>query len=100
MAARLAYAVAFRAVRDVLLLDEILAVGDVGFRQRCEERYRQLRARGHSMIVVSHQPETISTFCDRAVLLERGHFVMDGAPGDVAAAYVARLTEVRDPAPS
>ena len=57
MAARLAYAVAFRAVRDVLILDEILAVGDAGFRQRCEERYRQLRARGHSTIVVSHDPD-------------------------------------------
>ncbi len=100
MAARLAYAVAFRAVREVLLLDEILAVGDAGFKQRCEERYRQLRARGHSTIVVSHNPEMISTFCDRALLLEQGRFVMDGSPRDVAAAYVARLTEVQAPAPS
>ena len=78
MAARLAYAVAFKAVRDVLILDEILAVGDAGFKQRCEERYRQLRAKGHSTIVVSHNPDIVSRFCDRALLLEGGRFVMDG----------------------
>ena len=92
MSARLAYAVAFKAVREVLVLDEILAVGDAGFKQRCEERYRQLRARGHSTIVVSHNPHIISTFCDRALLLEGGRFVMDGRARDVADAYLAHLT--------
>jgi ABC-type polysaccharide/polyol phosphate transport system ATPase subunit len=93
MAARLAYAVAFRAVRDVLILDEILAVGDAGFKQRCEERYRQLRAAGCSTIVVSHTPDLISTFCDRALLLESGRFVMAGPAREVAAAYMTRLTQ-------
>ena len=92
MAARLGYAVAFKAVRDVLVLDEILAVGDAGFKQRCEERFRQLRARGHSAIVVSHNPQLITMFCDRALLLEGGRFVMDGPADEVAATYVARLT--------
>jgi ABC-2 type transport system ATP-binding protein len=100
MSARLAYAVAFKAVREVLVLDEILAVGDAGFKQRCEERYRQLRARGHSTIVVSHNPQIISTFCDRALLLEGGRFVMDGPARDVAAAYVARLTHPEVAVPS
>jgi len=100
MSARLAYAVAFKAVREVLVLDEILAVGDAGFKQRCEERYRQLRARGHSTIVVSHNPQIISTFCDRALLLNEGRFVMDGPADDVAAAYVARLTQAGNPAPA
>jgi ABC-2 type transport system ATP-binding protein len=91
MSARLAYAVAFKAVREVLVLDEILAVGDAGFRERCEERYRQLRARGHSTIVVSHNAQIISTFCDRALLLEGGRIVLDGTAGDVAEAYLAHL---------
>ena len=95
MAARLAYAVAFRAVRDVLVLDEILAVGDAGFRQRCEARYRQLRADGRSTIVVSHNPDLISTFCDRALLLEKGRFVMDGPAHEVAAAYLTHVAPVR-----
>ena len=94
MAARLAYSVAFKAVRDVLILDEILAVGDAGFKQRCEERYRQLRAKGHSTIVVSHNPDIVSRFCDRALLLEEGRLVMDGPAQEVARAYVSRLTTV------
>jgi ABC-2 type transport system ATP-binding protein len=92
MAARLGYAVAFKAVRDVLILDEILAVGDAGFKQRCEERYRQLRAKGHTTIVVSHNPDIVSRFCDRALLLEGGRFVMDGPAKEVATAYLSRLT--------
>jgi ABC-type polysaccharide/polyol phosphate transport system ATPase subunit len=89
MAARLAYAVAFQAVRDVLVLDEIFAVGDAGFKARCEERFLTLRAQGHSVLVVSHDPRIITTFCDRALLLDRGRIVMDGAPTDVARRYLS-----------
>ena len=92
MSARLGYAVAFQAVREVLVLDEIFAVGDVGFRERCEERYRQLKSLGHTVIVVSHDPRIISSFCDRALLLDGGHIVMDGASADVADRYVSMLT--------
>ena len=92
MAARLAYAVAFKAVREILILDEIFAVGDAGFRERCETRYRQLSAAGHTVVVVSHSPYTIETFCDRAVLIERGRVLLDGAPRDVAQQYLALLT--------
>jgi len=92
MSARLGYAVAFQAVREVLVLDEIFAVGDVGFRERCEERYRQLKSLGHTVIVVSHDPRIISTFCDRALLLDGGSIAMDGASADVADRYVSMLT--------
>ena len=92
MASRLAYAVAFRAVREVLVLDEIFAVGDAGFRQRCEERYRQLQDDGHTMVLVSHDPRIISTFCSRALLIDNGHIAMDGSAGDVAERYVSMLT--------
>jgi ABC-type polysaccharide/polyol phosphate transport system ATPase subunit len=92
MSARLGYAVAFQAVREVLVLDEIFAVGDAGFRERCEERYWQLRSLGHTVVVVSHDPRIITEFCDRAVLLEGGHIVMDGDATDVADRYVSMLT--------
>jgi ABC-type polysaccharide/polyol phosphate transport system ATPase subunit len=92
MSARLGYAVAFQAVREVLVLDEIFSVGDAGFRQRCEERYRDLRCSGHTVIIVSHDPRIVSTFCDRALLLDGGHIVMDGVAADVADRYVSMLT--------
>ena len=91
MALRLAYAVAFKAVRDVLVLDEIFAVGDAGFRARCEQRYRELRAAGHSVLMVSHDPRTIAAFCDRALLLDRGRLVVEGPGALVAERYTRSL---------
>jgi ABC-2 type transport system ATP-binding protein len=91
MAARLGYALAFNAVREVLLLDEIFAVGDAGFRAKCEARYLELKHRGHTIVLVSHDPRVIGTFCDRAVLLEDGRVADAGEPAAVAARYVDRL---------
>lgn len=99
MASRLAYAVAFRAVREVLILDEIFAVGDAGFKERCQARYLDLHRAGHSMLLVSHDPRTITAFCDRAVLLEQGRIVMSGRPEAVAARYVTMLTAEPDAEP-
>jgi ABC-2 type transport system ATP-binding protein len=87
MASRLAYAVAFHAVQEVLVLDEIFAVGDIGFRERCEARYRQLRNSGHAGIIVSHTPSIVEDFCDRAILIERGRIVAEGRATDVTRAY-------------
>jgi ABC-type polysaccharide/polyol phosphate transport system ATPase subunit len=92
MAARLAYAVAFRAVRDVLILDEIFAVGDAEFKERCQTRYREMHRAGHSMLLVSHDPRTVAGFCDRALLLDGGRIVMAGAAAAVAERYVSLLT--------
>jgi ABC-type polysaccharide/polyol phosphate transport system ATPase subunit len=89
MAARLAYSVAFKVVRDILILDEIFAVGDAGFKARCEERYRTLSAAGYTVILVSHDPATISTFCDRALLLEGGRVVMNDTAENVAKTYLS-----------
>jgi ABC-2 type transport system ATP-binding protein len=92
MAARLAYSVAFRAVRDVLILDEIFAVGDAGFQERCEARYRDLHASGRAIILVSHAPSVIAAFCQRALLLENGHVVMDDT-GEAVSREYSRLFE-------
>ena len=89
MAARLAYAVAFHAVRDVLVLDEIFAVGDAGFRAKCEERYRTLHAAGHTGILVSHESRIVSSFCDRAILLDRGRIIAEGPGCDIAEHYLS-----------
>lgn len=93
MASRLAYAIAFEAVREVLVLDEIFAVGDAGFRAKCEARYRELHAAGHTVLLVSHDLRAVSTFCDRAILIERGRVALDGAPADVVAEYLRVVTD-------
>ncbi len=93
MASRLAYAVAFRAVREVLILDEIFAVGDAEFKERCQSRYRELHRAGHSMLLVSHEPRTVAAFCERALLLEGGRIVMAGPAASVAERYVEMLTD-------
>src|SRR5438874_4321170 len=95
MSARLAYSVAFKAVREVLVLDEIFAVGDAGFKARCEERYRQLRAAGRTVLIVSHDPRTIAAFCDRALFLDAGRIVFEGPAAHVAERYLSTLTPDR-----
>lgn len=92
MASRLAYSVAFKAVRDILVLDEIFAVGDAGFRARCERRYMDLRNAGHTIIMVSHDPRVVSTFCPRALLLDGGRVVADGSGAEIARKYLELLT--------
>ena len=88
---------AFEAVQEVLVLDEIFAVGDAGFRAKCERRYRELRAAGHTVVMVSHTVPIVTQFCDRAALLEGGRLVALGPPAEIAEAY---LTTVAAPAPA
>jgi ABC-type polysaccharide/polyol phosphate transport system ATPase subunit len=90
MASRLAYAVAFEAVREVLMLDEIFAVGDAGFKAKCEARYRELHEAGHTVLLVSHDPRIVSAFCDRVLLLDGGHVTAEGPPDRIVAQYVER----------
>jgi ABC-type polysaccharide/polyol phosphate transport system ATPase subunit len=91
MAARLGYAVAFEAVRELLVLDEIFAVGDAGFRAKCEARYRELRAAGHTVLLVSPAVPIVTEFCTRVLLIEGGRVVEEGSPSDIAQRYVDLL---------
>lgn len=92
MAMRLAYSVAFQAVRGLLILDEVFAVGDMEFREKCYRRYKEIRREGHTILMVSHNPAEIERFCDHAILLEEGRIVMEGRGADIARAYVRSMT--------
>lgn len=92
MAMRLAYSVAFRAVRGLLILDEVFAVGDMEFKEKCYQRYEEIHQAGHTVLMVSHNPLDIERFCDRAILLERGKAVQEGSGQEIASAYVQSLT--------
>ena len=87
MEARLAFSVAVCLQPDILLLDEVLAVGDQAFRQRCLERLRQYHARGGTLILVSHELEQLRELCSRGVWLDEGRIVADGPIDEVLARY-------------
>jgi ABC-type polysaccharide/polyol phosphate transport system ATPase subunit len=86
--ARLAFAVAAVCVRpDILLLDEVLAVGDQGFRTRCDRRMLEFHREGGTLIVVTHDLESVRDLCSRAIWLEKGRVHMDGPVERVFDAY-------------
>jgi ABC-type polysaccharide/polyol phosphate transport system ATPase subunit len=87
MYVRLAFSIAVQVDADVLLIDEVLAVGDAAFQQKCFDQFRRLRASGKTIVFVSHDMGTVSRFCDRAMLMERGKVVSLGDPDRVAGDY-------------
>ncbi len=82
---RLAFAVAVHTDPDVFLVDEILAVGDEPFQQKCLAKIRELVAAGKTLVVVSHDLDLVSTICDRGVLLKHGDILFDGPIRDAVA---------------
>lgn len=87
MIARLGFSVATAWRADILVLDEILGVGDAAFVKRCEERLGALRRDGATVVLVSHVRDEILANCDRCLWLEAGRIVADGAPREVLDAY-------------
>ncbi len=87
MFARLAFAVAIHVDPDILLIDEALAVGDEAFRRKCYARLDKIKAKGTTIMFVSHSASAILELCDRAVLLHRGERLLTGRPRDVMSHY-------------
>ncbi len=87
MYVRLGFSVAAHLEPDIVLLDEVLAVGDVAFQTKCLDRISTLRKSGATIVFVSHDLASIYRICDRAILLDRGRMLMDGAPRAVVDTY-------------
>jgi ABC-type polysaccharide/polyol phosphate transport system ATPase subunit len=92
MSMRLAFSVAIAADPEVLLIDEVLGVGDQEFYARCLEKIRTLQAAGKTVVLASHSAELIIMLCQRALWIERGQVAMLGAAAEVVAAYRAKGT--------
>jgi ABC-type polysaccharide/polyol phosphate transport system ATPase subunit len=88
---RLAFAVATEIDPDILLIDEILAVGDAAFQQKCLERLQSFRQAGKTIIFVSHSMDEVARLCDRTVLLDQGTIMADGPPDEVIALYESSI---------
>ena len=87
MFVRLGFAAAIQADADIYLVDEVLAVGDAHFQEKCFEVFRRMKQTGKTVIFVTHGLETVEEFCDRALLLERGEVAAIGHPADVIQTY-------------
>ena len=96
MYVRLAFAVAINVDPRLLIIDEILAVGDVSFQQRCLEKFVEFRNEGRTIILVTHAMNTVKDMCDRAIWLTHGNITGEGDPGDLVEAYTESMLGSRD----
>ena len=94
MQVRLAFAVAAHLDPDILLIDEVLAVGDIEFQRKCLGKMNEVAYQGRTVMFVSHQMEMIASLCQRCILLNDGMLTMDGSPRDIINAYSAELLKV------
>ena len=87
MRVRLAFSIAIKADADILLIDEVLAVGDAAFRRKCHDYFNTLKRSDKTIIFVTHNMGEIKEYCDRAVLIEGGKTVFDGTPEEATEKY-------------
>jgi ABC-type polysaccharide/polyol phosphate transport system ATPase subunit len=89
MHVRLAFSVAIQVDADILLIDEVLAVGDASFQQKCFDVFNEMRDQGRTIVFVTHDMSAVNRFCHRAMLLERGRMTVIGQPDKVADRYLS-----------
>ena len=87
MHVRLAFSVAIQVDAEILLIDEVLAVGDARFQQKCFDEFQRLKREGRTILFVTHDMGAIERFCDRAMLLDKGRMIAIGEPGAIARRY-------------
>jgi ABC-type polysaccharide/polyol phosphate transport system ATPase subunit len=91
MVARLGFSVAVHIEPDILLIDEVLAVGDMDFQKKCMAKMEEFRSRGTTMVFVSHSLADVQRICSRAALLDGGRLVAFGEPQAIVSAYTQQL---------
>ncbi len=91
MYTRLGFAVAAHSNPDLLLVDEVLAVGDTFFQEKCLAKMREFKDKGITIVLVSHSPALVTEFCERAIWLDHGHLMTEGPSGDVVAEYLDKI---------
>jgi ABC-type polysaccharide/polyol phosphate transport system ATPase subunit len=87
MSVRLAFSVAIQVDADILLIDEVLAVGDAAFQQKCFDEFERLKREGRTIVLVTHDMTAVQRFCHRAMLIDRGRLLSIGDPHAIARAY-------------
>lgn len=93
MQVRLAFSMAVRAEADILLIDEVLAVGDADFQRKCFDYFKSLKGTGTTVIFVTHDMNAVREYCNRAVLINDSKIVEAGTPNDIANSYTRMFIE-------
>jgi ABC-type polysaccharide/polyol phosphate transport system ATPase subunit len=88
MLVRLAFSVMMQADADVLLIDEVLAVGDASFQQKCADAFHQMKAKGKTIVLVTHEMSTVEAYCHRAMLIDGGKIRQIGDPAETGREYL------------
>jgi ABC-2 type transport system ATP-binding protein len=91
MAVRLGFAVAVNVDPDILVIDEVLAVGDERFQRKCIDRVKQFQKEGRTILLVTHAADTVRSICDRGVVISHGHVIADAEPGAATRIFRERL---------
>lgn len=91
---RLAFSVAVHLDNEVLVMDEVLAVGDVSFQQKCLDKMHEIRKQGRTILFVSHSMAAVTRLCDRAILLDKGQMLTDGPASEVVNTYLGSSWKV------
>jgi ABC-2 type transport system ATP-binding protein len=97
MQVRLAFSIAIRAESDILVLDEVLAVGDAAFQRKCYDYFMSLKKNKRTVVLVTHDMGAVRQYCDRAIMIEKSRIVKEGSPEKIAQAYqklfIGEITE-------
>ena len=91
MRVRLAFSIAIQSVAPIILVDEVLAVGDNVFNEKCNNVFRQFKAEGRTIVLVTHNMSAIRDFCDRVIILDHGALVNHGLPNEMAGYYLSMV---------
>jgi ABC-2 type transport system ATP-binding protein len=93
MLVRLAFSIAIRSKTDILLIDEVLAVGDLAFQEKCYKVFEDIKASGRTVVFISHDGSAIERFCDRVAIIEGGKLVSVGEPKEMVLEYGALVAD-------
>lgn len=93
MVSRLGFSIAINIRPDILLIDEVLSVGDEGFRRKCSDKIEELRGAGRTIVFVSHSMGEVTTLCERAICLDHGKILFDGGSNEVSEFYLELIAK-------
>jgi ABC-type branched-subunit amino acid transport system ATPase component len=92
MLVRLGFSIATHLEAPILLVDEVLAVGDIGFQEKCLKKIHELHSRGRTIVLITHSPDAVKQHCNRCIVIDDQTKIFDGGPEEGANLYIRRVS--------